>query len=146
MIVDEGANSCCHGEMWRENADIKLAKLGFKTWLKDSTPHKFKGVGSKTTTGKYQIPFGMKRASTGISHQGAVSSHEIAGASHPMLLSQGTQAQIGFVKCMRSVKITLLDFGEELEVVRQARTGLFMVRIDHLNPVGFAKFMKAGSD
>eukprot|EP00974_Lingulodinium_polyedra_P027992 2703689-Lingulodinium_polyedra.AAC.1 len=35
-------------------------------------------------------------------------------------------------KCMRTGEITLDDYGQQLEVVRQSGSGLFVVRIDHL--------------
>lgn len=49
-----------------------------------------------------------------------------------MLLSQSCQAKLGVTKNMREGTTILEDYGEELEVVRQAGTGLFMMRIDHL--------------
>ena len=30
VIVDDGANSCCHGDAWRRNAEDKVYKLGFR--------------------------------------------------------------------------------------------------------------------
>ena len=33
-IIDEGCNRCCHGEVWRENAEAKMKVLGFhRIWL-----------------------------------------------------------------------------------------------------------------
>ena len=64
---------------------------------------------------------------------GKLDSHEIADSRHPLLLSQACQAKMGFMKSSRSGTITLEDYDhQEVEVVRQARTGLFMIRIDHL--------------
>ena len=67
-----------------------------------------------------------------------------------MLLSQANQAHMGMIKFMRTGKIFIEDEdgqpGDELEVARQARTGLFMIRIDNLDPVAFASFMKEDSD
>ena len=58
-----------------------------------------------------------------------------------MLLSQSCQAQLGMTKCMRNRTISLDDYaGEHIEVARQVGTGLFMIRIDHLN---FDDYMKA---
>ena len=51
----------------------------------------------------------------------------------PLLLSQAAQAHLGFVKDMRKGTIMLGDAKEYLEVVRQKGTGLFMVRVDHLD-------------
>ena len=45
------------------------------------------------------------------------------------------QSKLGFIKEVRAGTIKLLDYPDErLEIVRQAGTGLFMVRIDHLSP------------
>ena len=65
---------------------------------------------------------------------GSITSHEIDTGLNPILLSQSFQAKLGFVKNSRTGGITLLDYpGQQLEVARQARTGLFMIRIDHLS-------------
>ena len=37
VIVDDGANSCVHGEIWRKNAEEKLYRLGFKIPKKNQT-------------------------------------------------------------------------------------------------------------
>ena len=48
---------------------------------------------------------------------------------------------LGFTKSSRSGAITLDDYSDQnLEVVRQARTGLFMVRMDHLIRKHFEKY------
>ena len=61
-IVDDACNSCCHGSIWRENAEAKLKKKGFKCLLKDSKCHTFGGIGSGCTqsNGKYRMPFAMQ--------------------------------------------------------------------------------------
>ena len=62
------------------------------------------------------------------------------GAKHPLLLSQSLQAKWGFTKDARPGRICLQDYDDEqLEVVRQAGTGLWMVRIDHLMTRPFAE-------
>ena len=64
---------------------------------------------------------------------GSLDSHEIADSRHPLLLSQAAQAKLCFTKSSRKGTITLDDYEDQgLEVARQIRTGLFMVRIDHL--------------
>ena len=51
-----------------------------------------------------------------------------------MLLSQASQAKLGFVKDVRDGTIQVKDYDwQHLEVARQIGTGLFMVRLDHLN-------------
>ena len=70
---------------------------------------------------------------------GKLDTHEIADGRHPLLLSQACQAKMGFTKSSRKGIITLDDYeGQHLEVVRQARTGLFMVRIDNLSANHYA--------
>ena len=133
VIVDDGCNSCTHSDAWRQNAEEKFAKLGFAPFLKDNKVTHFTGVGSKTSSGLWKVPIGVKLVESGLVLPGAVSSHEIADSRHPMLLSQGAQAKMGFTKSVRKGTITLDDYdGQSLEVVRQANTGLFMIRIDHL--------------
>ena len=52
---------------------------------------------------------------------------------HCVLLSQACQAKLSFTRAVRHGTITMEDYdGQHLEVVRQAGTGLFMIRIDHL--------------
>ena len=66
---------------------------------------------------------------------GVLESYSVADSSTPLLLSQAVQAKLGFMKNVRNGTIELLDYeGQSLKVVRQKRTGLFMIRIDHLNP------------
>ena len=47
--IDDGCNSCCHGEVWRQNAEAKMKVLGLHSiWLhRKATP--FNGVGTSTT-------------------------------------------------------------------------------------------------
>ena len=52
-IVDEGANSNTHGELWLQNAKEKWALKGVRTVLKDATPTSFAGVGTKASSGSY---------------------------------------------------------------------------------------------
>ena len=75
---------------------------------------------------------------SGVTLQGALDSHEIADARHPLLLSHSCQARLGFTKSSRRGTVTLDDYdNQELEVARQIRTGLLMVRIDHLDSERF---------
>ena len=64
---------------------------------------------------------------------GCVDSDEILEKTHPLLLSQACQAQLGMTKRVRDGSITLDDYdAQSLEVVRQVGTGLFMIRTDHI--------------
>ena len=55
-VVVDGCNSCCHGEVWRQNAETKMKVLGLHPiWLhREATT--FNGVGTSTTSGKLKIP------------------------------------------------------------------------------------------
>ena len=57
-IIDEECNSCCHGEVWRQNAEAKMNILGvhpIRLYRKATT---FNGVGTSTTSGKLNLPNG----------------------------------------------------------------------------------------
>ena len=131
-IVDEGCNSGCHGELWHKNALEKWKRMGYQSYLASSSVTSYKGVGMSKTSGKYRMPLGFRLQQSGMHIPGSGMSHEIPGSPHPMLLSQSMQALLGMVKDTRDGTITLKDYEHQnLEVARQARTGLFMVRIDH---------------
>ena len=133
-VVDDGCNSSCHTKLWRKNADMKLAKLNFQCHLESSEMTTFKGVGEKKTTGKWRIPFGIQLIKSKLDIQGSLCSHEMDAGDHVLLLSQSIQAKFGMIKNARSGSICLQDYEhQELEVVRMAKTGLFMIRIDHLS-------------
>ena len=64
---------------------------------------------------------------------GCVHSHEIPKKKHLLSLSQACQAKLGMTTRVRDGSITLDDYDtQSLEVVRQVRTGLFVIRIDNL--------------
>ena len=133
-IVDEGANSNTHGQHWLENAKAKWARKGVRPVLKDATPTSFTGVGTKASSGSYVLPTGFMLHPSDMIVQGTVVSHEMPGSSHPMLLSQSAQALLGFKKDVRDGTIKMKDYDDQdLEVVRQHKTGLFMVRMDHIH-------------
>ena len=139
-IVDDACNSCTHSLPWRLNAEEKWRKKGFQAYLKNSKSTKFTGVGSAPSTGQWKLPAAFKLEESGLVLPGAIDSHEIADARHPLLLSQACQAKLGFTKSSRKGTITLDDYeGQGLEVARQVRTGLFLVRIDHLFYEQYAK-------
>ena len=58
-IIDDGCNSGCLGEVWRQNAEIKMKVFGsHPIWLhREATT--FNGVGPSTTSGKLKIPIGF---------------------------------------------------------------------------------------
>ena len=64
---------------------------------------------------------------------GCVYSLKIPVKTHPLLGSQACQAKLGMTTRVRDGSITLDDYdAQSLEVVRQGRTGLFVIRIVHL--------------
>ena len=132
-IVDEGCNACTHSKRWMIDARVKWRKLGFDAYRVSSTPTTFNGVGTGNTTGRHKIPIGLKLEETGLTLPGGLDSHEMEEGNHVLLLSQAVQANLGFLKSVRNGTIVMEDYNKQhLEVARQVRTGLFMIRIDHL--------------
>ena len=50
-IIDDACNSCCHGELWRKNAELNWAKLGLKPEWVHLRAISFSGVGKRITAG-----------------------------------------------------------------------------------------------
>ena len=58
---------------------------------------------------------------------------EFREKTHPLLVSQACQAKSGMTKRVRDGSTTLDHYdAQSLEVARQVRIGMFMIRIDHL--------------
>ena len=57
--IDHGCNSCCHGEVWRQNAEVKMKVLGLRPFFLHRNSATFNGVGTGTTNGKPKIPTGV---------------------------------------------------------------------------------------
>ena len=132
-IKDYGCNICCHGEVWRQNAEAKMKVLRLQPIWKHRKATSFKGVGTSTTSGKLKIPMAIRLQESDMVKPGCVHSHEIPEKTHPLLLSQACQAKLGMTKRVRDGSITLDDHdAQSLEVARQVGTGLFMIRTDHL--------------
>ena len=135
-IVDDGCNSCCFSDAWKQNADWKWRIKGFAAYLKSSVATSFNGVGTSTTAGKYVLPFGLRLEPSFMSLPGLVEGHKIIEGDRLLLLSQSVQAKLGMVKDVRDGTTIMKDYqGQHLQVARQIRTGLLMVRIDHLSNV-----------
>ena len=49
-IIDDGCNSCCHGEAWRQNAEAKRKVLGLQPIRVHRKVATFNGVGTSTRT------------------------------------------------------------------------------------------------
>ena len=58
-IVDDGCNSCCHGEVWRQNAEVKMKVVGLHPIFLHRKAATFNDVGTSTTNGKPNIPTGV---------------------------------------------------------------------------------------
>jgi hypothetical protein len=144
-IVDEGANSCCHGDEWRRNAEDKIYNKGFRFNAVHHRATEFKSIGNRRTTGLWNVPLGFTLQDTRDTYQGVCHSHELANCKFPMLLSQSVQAHLHFIKDMAQGTIMLGDTGEYLEVVRQVSTGLFMLRTDHLDVRSFEEEIESSA-
>ena len=132
-FVDDGCNSCFHGEVWRQNAEAKMQVLGLHPIWMHRKATTFNGVGTSTTSGKLKIPMAIRLRESGMVVPGCVHSCEIPWTTHPLLLSQACQAKLGMTERVRDGSITLDDYNaQSLEVPLQVVTGLFMTRIDHL--------------
>ena len=74
-IINDGCNSCCYGEVWRQNAEAQLKVLGLRPiWLhrKDLLPN---GAGTSTTSGKLSIPMAIRLQESDMVIPGCVHSH-----------------------------------------------------------------------
>ena len=105
-IADDGCNSCCHGELWRINAEEKWKNLGFKCYFRNKAPMSFDGAGSTQTRGKIKVPMALRLEENGLILPSRLSSHEIPKKVTPLLLSQALQAHLGMTKCVRRGSIT----------------------------------------
>ena len=108
-IVDDGCNSCCHGEVQRQNAEAKMKVLGLHPiWLhrKATTSN---GVGTSTTSAKLTIPMAIRLQESDMVTPRCVHSHEILEKTHPLLVSEACQAKLGMTKRVRDGSITVDD-------------------------------------
>ncbi len=106
---------------------------GLNSFGRSSITTTFKGGGNAQTAGKLHVPFATKLVESGMIIPGGMDSHELPTADHPMLISQSVQARLGMIRDIRNGIIWLQDSDNQtLEVVRHYKTGLFMIRIDHV--------------
>ena len=123
-IID-GCNSCCHCEVWRQNAEAKMKVLGPHPFWLHKKATTFNGVGTSTRSGKLKIPMAIRLQESDMVILGCVHSHEISEKTHHLLVSWARQAMLGMTK---RVPITLGDYdAQSLEVSRQVETVLFMI-------------------
>ena len=129
-IKDGECNSCCHGEVWRQNAVTKMKVLGLRPiWLQRKATT-FNGVGTSATSGKLNIPMAIRLQQSDMVTLGCVHSHEIQEKTHLLLLSQARQAKLSLIKRVRDGSIKLDDHeAQSLEFARQVGTGLFVTMI-----------------
>ena len=82
--IDDGCNTCCHGEVWRQIAEAKMKVLVFHlVWLhwKATT---FNGIGTSTTDGKLKIIMAIRLQESDMVIPRCVDSHEIPEKTHPL--------------------------------------------------------------
>ena len=104
-IIDDGYNSCCHCEVWRQNAETKVKVLGHHPiWLHRKATS-FDGVGTSMTSGKFKIPIAIRLQASDMVIPRCVHSHEIPEKTHPLLVSQACQAKLGMTKRVRDGSI-----------------------------------------
>ena len=100
---DDECNSCCHGEVWRQNAEAKMKVLGLYPIWQHRKATTFNGVGTSTT----KIPMSIRLQESDMVIPGCVHSHEILKKTHLLLVSQACQAKLGMTKRVRDGSITL---------------------------------------
>ena len=117
---------------WRPNGENTIHPKGLKAvWLHQKATT-FNGVGTTTNRLKTEVAMAVKLEESRLILPGWVPTHKILEKSHLLLLCQACQAKLGMVKRVRDGSISLGDDGgQKLDVFRLARTGLFMIRIDH---------------
>ena len=115
-----GATVCCHGEVWRQNAETKMKVLGLDPiWLHRKATT-FNDVGTSTTSGKLKIPMAIRLQESDMVIPRCAHSHEIPEETHPLLVSQACQAKLGMTKRVRDGSVTLDDCdAQSLEAARQ---------------------------
>ena len=80
------------------------------------------------------VALGLKLQPSRLIIPGAFEGHEIPEGQHILLISQSVQAKLGMVKDVPDGMIWMKDYeGQHLEVARQIRSGLFMIRIGHFD-------------
>ena len=75
-IVDDGCNSCCHGEVWRQNAEAKMNVLRLQPTWAHRQATTFNGVGTSTTSGKLKISMAIRLQESDMVIPGCVHSLE----------------------------------------------------------------------
>ena len=76
-MIDDRCNSCCHGGVWRQNAEAKMKVLRLQPIWVHRKATTFNGVGTSTTSGKQKKPMAIRLQESEIVIPGCVHSHEI---------------------------------------------------------------------
>ena len=110
-FTDDVCNICCHGEVWRQNAETKMKVMGLHPFWLHRKATTFNGVGTSRTSGKLKIPMAIRLQESDMVIFGCcVHSHAIPEKTHPLLVSQACQAKLGMTKRVRDGSITLDDY------------------------------------
>jgi hypothetical protein len=134
IFLDEGCNSNCHGTDWAANAIEKLMKTSIDVkfdWIHRRV-RSFTGIGSAKveTIGKRKCPTVFLLENSQKIIPGYPESHEQVG-SYPLLLSDESQARMGFVKDMREGVVYVKDYDDYLDVYHAENSGLKVVCVSH---------------
>jgi hypothetical protein len=104
-LLDEACNKTCHTRSWRKDAESKGLAFGELV----GEPRHYKGVGSRTTSGKRRIPLilrltkaSLKRGDQARLIFGDLSSNEFAEGTQPCLVSLNAQSTLGLIKDTRA--------------------------------------------
>ena len=92
-IIDAGCNSCCHGEVWRRNAETKIFVLRFQPLWVHRKGTTLNGIGTSTTGGKLKIPLSVRLQVSDMVIPGCVHSHEILEKTHPFVTVTGMKSR-----------------------------------------------------
>ena len=89
-IIDDGCNSCCHGEVWRQNAEPKMKVLRLQPIWVHRKVAIFNGVGTSATSGTLNIPMAIQLQESNMVTPRCVHSHEIPKKkTHPFVTVPG---------------------------------------------------------
>ena len=94
-IIDDGCNSCCHGEVWRQNAETKMKALGFHPFWLHRNATTFNSVGTSKTSGKLEIPMAIRLQESDMVILGCVYSHAIPEKNTPCAGVPGMSSKVG---------------------------------------------------
>ena len=105
-------------------------KQGFE-WV-HRRERRFKGIGGAEviTKGKRKLPTAFLLTKSKKALPGFLESREQPG-THPLLLSDASQARLGFVKDMRAGKVYLKDYNDDVDLYRAEGSGLRVVCVSH---------------